>query len=327
MAKSSVKEVQKKVFSFEKLPRFGKEYWFFLLISNKPEKGRQFMSTFGDQNAKDYKVDRCRIKRKYEFKGDHEGPSSYWFYDNKIKISSTLMSSIKINDREIRVRAGKREILLEGEYPSYRLTVRSNGRIVCDVKTSRGSDYTEYEVIEHSTSGMKAGYINMFLNFRGKLNGSPFRGYGYIQKVFSTAPVPGIPWYWSRIYFPNRYIIDFIQPYLSVLKRNKEFTLYAYLYDIRKKKKYSFEKVKVSKYGKNNRKFLVNARDKNSELTMLLDVYARKKFLLSSIGTMNYEQNLVRVKDISFETGNKIVTKKETGEGTGIFEDSYGYIL
>ncbi len=327
MLETSINDVHKTIFSFEKLPRHGKEYWFFLFTSNNPKNGRQFMLTFGDQNISSYIVDDCKIKEKYSFKGGHKGPSSYLFYDRKMHRFPTLLSSIDIKRDRLEVKSGKREILFEGKYPNYVLKIKENGKVVCNLKTKKGSDYTEHEVIDYFSGDIGAGYINLLLDFRGKLNGSAFSGHGYVQKVISTAPIPGIPWYWCRIYFPGKYILDFLQPHVSVLNLSKEFTVYGYFYDIRKKRKYSFENIKVSKYGKKNRQFLVHGKSRESEFTIMLDRYAKKRFSLNSVGKLTYEQNLVTVSSFSFETKDTLITKKDTGEGIGIMEDAYGYIL
>ena len=320
-------DAHRRIFSFHKLSVHGKEYWFLLFTSDDTKKARQLMITFGDQNVKSYAVDSCRISENYSFKGKHVGPSSYWFYDKKIHRSKTMPSSIDVKESSIFVASPKSEILLTGEYPKYNLVLKKEGKKICDLKTRKGSDYAEYEIIDYFKSGLGAGYVNLLLDFEGKLNGSRFSGHGYIQKVVSTAPLPGIPWYWGRIYFSKNYILDFLQPHVSVSKLDKEFTVYAYFYDSKKNKKYFFEDIKVRKFGKRNKYFLILGKSKGKEFTVILKSYAQKNFRLDSIGTMDYEQNLVKVAFFSLESGNKLITMKDTGEGIGILEDAYGYIL
>ena len=62
-------------------------------------------------------------------------------------------------------------------------------------------------------------------------------------------------------------------------------------------------------------------------MAFLLERYAKKRFVLESVGRLNYEQNLVRVVDFSLETKDGTITKKDAGEAIGIFEDTYGYII
>ena len=320
-------DVDRMFFSFEQLPPHGKEYWFLLFTSNKPETGRQFMTTIGNQNVKNYVVDSCRISKRLEDDGVHNGPFSFWLYDRKIHKSKTLASRIEMVNGKMRVHSGKTEFLMEGNYPRYKLKLKENGRDMCSIRTKSGSDYTDYEVREFFKGAMGFGYVNILLDFNGYLNKSYFKGQCYLQKVVVTAPLPSVPWNWGRITFSNKSVLDFLQPHISLYKLSKGFATFGRFYDSRYKKLYTFKKIKVRKFGKRNRQFLVHGRSKGREFTMLAESYAQKAFKLSSIGKLKYEQNLVKAKSFSLESGNKLITMKDTGEGIGILEDAYGYIL
>ena len=319
-------DVDKMLFSFEHLPIRGKEYWFLLFTSNESKKGKQFMVTLGNQNVKKYTVDGCEILN--GFSDDrHIGPFSFWFYDKKFYRSRTVSSLIIMNNKGMSVNFGKTEFSIKGNYPSYEIKLKENGKEVCNLKTKKGSNYMKYEVSEFFKGGMGFGNVNLLLDSEGKLNGSPFRGQCYLQKVVITAPLPSVPWYWGRICFSDKSVLTFLQPHISLSKLSKNFATSAYFYDSNKKKKYFFEKVKVRKFGKINKQFLIHGKGKDIEFTLLTDNYAKKEFKINSIGKLNYEQNLVRVNSFSMESGKKMISKKDTGDGIGIIEDAYGYII
>ncbi len=318
--------VDKMLFSFEQLPIRGKEYWFLLFTSNEPENGKQFMVTLGNQRVKKYIVDGCEILN--GFSDDrHIGPFSFWFYDKNFYRSRTVPSLITMDNKEMSANFGKTEFSIKGEYPRYEIKLKENGRKICDLITKKGSDHKKYDVSEFFKGGIGFGNVNLLLDSEGKLNGSSFGGQGYLQKVVITAPLPSVPWYWGRVCFSDKSVLTFLQPHISLSRLSKNFATSAYFYNSNKKKEYFFEKVNVRKFGKINKQFLVHGKGKDIEFTLLTDNYAKKEFKINSIGKLNYEQNLVRVNSFSMESGKKMILKKDTGDGIGIIEDAYGYII
>lgn len=319
-------DVDKMVFSFEQLPIRGKEYWFLLFTSNEPEKGKQFMVTMGNQKVKKYTVDGCEILNGIS-DDRHIGPFSFWFYDKEFYRSQTISSLISTNSGGMSANSGKTEFSIKGSYPVYDIKLKENGKDICNLKTRKGSDYTEYEVSEFFKGGIGFGNVNLLLDSEGKLNGSSFRGQGYLQKVVITAPLPSVPWYWGRMCFSDKSVLTFLQPHISLSRLSKDFATSAYFYDSSKKKKYFFERVKVRKFGKINKQFLVHGKGRDIEFTLLTDNYAKKEFKINAIGKLSYEQNLVRLNSFSLESRKEIISKKGTGDGIGIIEDAYGYII
>ncbi len=324
MSREKWSDLNRMFFSFEQLPIHGKEYWFFLLTSNKPEKGRQVMVTFGNQNTKRYIVDNCEIVSK---EGEYFGPFSYWFYDKGIHMSETMPSSFSMSRNGVSAKSSSSEFFMEGKYPRYSLKLVKNGKDIINVTTSKGSDHRKYDLLEYFRGGIGFGNVNLLVDFSGKLRGSPFKGQGYLQKVVITAPLPSVPWYWGRICFADKSVMSFLQPHLKLSRLSKNFATWGYFYDGKKKKEHVFEKIKVHKFGEKNRQFLAHGKSEGREFTMLAESYAQKKFRISSIGKLDYEQNLVRVLSFSMESGRKLKTIKDTGAGIGIMEDAYGYVI
>lgn len=326
ISRKKIRDVDRFFFSFEHLPPRGKEYWFLILTSNKPKSGMQLMVTFGNQNAKKYCVDGCTVLNGID--GERRfGPFSYWYYNGDIHRSKTMKSLIGIGKDRIDVSAAKNNFSFEGKYPHYKLHLMENGREICSLRTKKGKDYRGYEVNEFFRGGIGAGFENILVGFKGRINRSDFEGQGYIQKVVITAPLPSVPWYWGRICFSNSSILTFIQPHISLSKISGRFATNGYFHDAIENKTHFFKNIKVSKYGSKNRQFLVSGKSKDSEFTLLAESYAQKNFSLNSIGNLKYEQNLVRTRSFSMEIKGKIVTERDTGDGIGILEDAYGYII
>ncbi len=323
VSRKKINDVDRFFFSFEQLPPRGKEYWFFILTSNRPEKGMQFMATFGNQNVKSYSVDNCRILNGVE-RDIRIGPFSYWYYDRGIRRSKTMKSLIGIENEKVGVSTVRNEFSFEGKYPHYRLRLTKGGKEICNLKTVRGSDFKGFEVNEFFRGGIGVGYENILVDFSGRINKSNFQGQGYVQKVVITAPLPSVPWYWGRICFSNKSVLNFLQPHISLSKISGRFATSGYFHDGISGRTHFFKKIKVSKYGSKNRQFLVHGASKDSEFTLLAESYAQKTF---SLGKLKYEQNLVRTRSFSMEKGGKLVTEKDTGKGIGILEDAYGYVI
>jgi len=314
-------------FSFEQLPPHGKEYWFMIFTSNEPAKGKQLMITLGSQNSKKYTVDDCEINKRINDDGIRNGPFSFWFYDKKIYKSKTMSSIISMKDNMMCVDSDKANFIIRGKYPNYTIKLKKDCKIIGDIRTKKGSDHKGYELNEYFKGAIGVGYLNLLLDFNGLLNGSKFNGQCYVQKVVITAFLPSVPWYWGRVCFADKSVLSFLYPHISISKLSKEFSTSGYFWDAKEGKAYMFERIDVRKFGGNNRQFFVSGKTDECEFTLLAKSYAQKKFSISSIGNLKYEQNLIKSLNFSFETGEKFKTEKNTGKGIGILEDAYGYAI
>ena len=316
-------DINKFFFTFEKLPRRGKQYWFFIFTSNNPKPKKQLMVTVGNQNVKKYTVDGCEVLKK-----NGKDPFSYWYYDEgKITRSPTMPSNITMENGMMKMDSGETVFSIKGDYPNHRILLEKEGKTICDIRTSKGKDRRDYDLLDFFKGGVGFGNINILESFEGKLNSKKFSGQCYLQKVVITAPLPNVPWYWGRMVFPDNSILGFLCPHVKLSKLGKSLATSAYFYDSKKGKEYNFNKVKVHKLGKNKRQFFVEAKNKDSQMNFLADSYALKTFKISSIGKLTYEQNLVDVKSFTLEKNGKILTEKDKGNAIGIFEDGYGYVI
>ncbi len=317
-------DLDRMFFSFESLPIRGKEYWFMLFTSNDTENKKQFMVTFGDQNIKNYVVDDCKISDNYSDKNKRFGPFSYWFFNNSFFRSKTRPSVISMESGNISLDSVSANLEFSGSYPNYNLVLKDGKKSVCDIRTSRGSDHREYDLMEFFKGKMGFGHLNLLLDFEGKLDGSKFNGQCYLQKVVINALLPNVPWYWGRLYFSDKSVLSYLQPHIKISKISKKFGTSAYYHDSKSGKNYYFDDVKVRKFGNRNKQFLVHGSDKRKEFTLLTENYAQKNFKLNFIGELSYEQNLVKVKSFSLESGDELIKKED---GLGIAEDATGYVI
>jgi hypothetical protein len=273
-------------FSREKLPFAGKEYWFMHFASE--ENKSQLVLTFGRSDRKTEVNKRKASREKVAaFSWAHTG--------KKVKL---FEGAFKLENSEGRLKT--RKFAFKGKHPQYELSIGKKTRL--KLKSTRK------EVVSEFAGPLGVGFINLFAEATGKLEGKKFEGRGYLQKVVAVTPF--VPWKWVRVSFPKNKALDFFAPRIPVAEY--EFKSTAYYFD--GKKRVNLGKASLKKlYGG---RWLLSGEKFNAYLR----AYAFKPFVLRGFGEFHYDEYFVACPDFNYG-------EKEAGRGIGIVEDAYGLIL
>ena len=273
-------------FSREELPFTGKEYWFTHFASDEDDS--QLVLTFGRSDRK------TEVNKK---KASKEKVAAFsWAHAGKKK--KLFEGAFKLENSEGRLKTGKFEF--KGKHPEYELSIGKKTRL--KLKSTRK------EVVNEFAGPLGVGFINLFAEATGKLEGRGFKGRGYLQKVVAVTPF--VPWKWVRVSFPGGKALDFFAPRIPVA--GYEFKSTAYYFNGKKRVKLgkaSLQKLHGGRWLLSGEKF-----------SAYLRAYAFKPFVLKGFGEFHYDEYFVECLD--FNHG-----EKELGRGIGIVENAYGLIL
>ncbi len=307
-------------FCFEDLPFFGKEYWFMKFTSTTPRDDRQVLAMFG-RATEDLEINRKKIFPNMSQKSA-AGFMSSWYFDQRKKTISDDKCEIKISGTSLESESDGAKIALSGEFPRYKLIIKSKKKIICDLeikKPAKDEDAYEFESFFKAFAGFAL--INLNFNFVGKLNGKRFVGKCYIQKVIVVGPL--VPWYWGRITFENGSVLKYYLPKIELMGVDYKLISQFVFYDSRTGKKHNFSGLNVKKLDGELPKFVVSDSDGN--ISIIIDTYSSHKFVFKKIGTFNYSEFLGKVKYMYVRGKNIDVSK--LGNGIGLVEEASGYVL
>ncbi len=313
-------DIEKMFFAFEELPVFGKEYWFLYLVD--PVSGRHVILMFGRGQG------RINIAQSVLDSPTRLTPHAklplvglYWSFDAGTKRYGKFKSSFQIErGKTNRIWDSHGRIELSGKFPHYSLKLREKGRTVLSLKLSKGRSGMPYELGHFSTGLFGFELVNLFLSADGKLNGKPFSGDAYVQKVVAVGPF--IPWNWTRAYFPDGSNFDFFQLRFSPdrsfgsLSPSK-----AAFWDAKKKKFRYFDRLTLQREEDSKAWVL---RDKNKRILLHFFPRAQHGFLFQSTGAFHYDQHLV---DVVAADDGKALAGRRLEKGAGLVEDAYGFML
>jgi hypothetical protein len=154
------------------------------------------------------------------------------------------------------------------------------------------------------------------------MDGKSVNGKAYLQKVVATIPLA--PWNWVRIEFEKGDSLDyFVGKPLGDLKGAKMSFLCNDYIEI-KGKRFKFNDLLLESYMEGERKRWVLS---GKNLFLSMESYSLTPFSMKQKTQFQYDEYLVRVTDFYLKIGNKTYTLKEMGQGSGIVEDAYGYLL
>jgi len=184
-------------FAREELVPGGKEYWFIDVVSTQGDKA-QLVLTFGCSDAK------ATVNSREAKSGTVAAVG--WFYSNKKKV---------FLDRPVVLESSKGTLKTDsfaftGAYPSYDLVVDKKTRL----HFTKQKEGVAYEAHPCTAKDLGVGLLNMYLDARGTIDGRPFKGVGYVQKVVVVAPF--IPWNWLRVVFRDKSVLDVFVAKLGV---------------------------------------------------------------------------------------------------------------
>ena len=281
-------------FGREALIPGGKEYWFIDVVSTKGDK-TQLVLAFGCSNAN-------ATVNSHTAKGG-EVAAVGWFYSNKKKV---------FLDKSVRLESSKgmletKAFTFSGTYPSYDLVVDKKTQLHF-TKPKKG---IVYEARPCTAKNLGVGLLNMYLDAKGVVDGKPFKGVGYVQKVVVVAPF--IPWNWMRVVFKDKSVLDVFVARLGV-QAVAYHVVSTGLYRLASGKTYRLSGSRFKKL--EGGRWLLEGKD----FAAYLKTYAFKPFMLRGRGEFHYDEYLVECTDFVFKGKTK-------QNGIGMIEDACGFMF
>jgi hypothetical protein len=281
-------------FRREKLIPGGKEYWFMDVVSTQGDRA-QLVLTFGCSDVK-------ASVNSHEAKGGDVAAVG-WFYSDRKRIFLDRSLALESSRGMLKTRA----FTFSGAYPSYDLFVDSRTRL----HFSKPRKGIVYEAHPCSAQDLGVGLLNLYLDARGTIDGRPFRGVGYVQKVVVVAPF--IPWNWLRVVFPDKSVLDVFVARLGV--EGMQYPVVSTgMYRLSSGKTFKLTGSRFRKLAGN--RWLLEG----DGYSAYLKTYAFKQFMLRGRGEFRYDEYLVECEDFVFK-------KKSKKGGIGMIEDARGFMI
>jgi len=281
-------------FAREELIPGGKEYWFIDVVSTQGDKA-QLVLTFGCSDAK-------ASVNSHETKGGDVAAVG-WFYSKSKKVFLDKTVPLESSKGMLKTEA----FTFSGKYPSYDLVVDKKTHLHF-TKQKKG---VAYEAHPCTAKDLGVGLLNMYLDAKGEIDGKPFKGVGYVQKVIVVAPF--IPWNWLRVVFPDKSVLDVFVARLGV--QNVEYrVLSTSIYRLASGKTFQLSGSRFKKLEAD--RWLLEG----DGFAAYLKTYAFKPFMLKGRGEFHYDEYLVECTDFVFKG-------EEKQGGIGMIEDAYGFMI
>ncbi len=294
-AKRGDKGVDEFFYSQEDLPLTGKEYWFLDFVSTKGDK-KQLILTFGRSEA-ETKVNGKRVR-----KGKYAAVA--WAFTNKKRVLFDEVTGVEVKEGSI----NSKRFRLSGAFPKYEVRVGKRTRLrLTAPKQGRAK-----EKISFFIRGLGLGLANLFLDCKGELEGAPFSGRCYVQKV--VAVVPFMPWNWVRIAFKDNSTLDYFSPKLGLSKSGYEFRRRGNYYHAPSGKSFALKDLRFRRLPGD--RWLLEG----DEFSALFKSYAFEPFEFKGVGGFRYDEYFVECLDLHYKG-------KENAGGAGIIEDAYGLMI
>jgi len=305
------------MYSFETLPPLGKEYWWFLFFGNNGLRPIQLMLMICRKYGKEMWIDDTKMTLKKIKENEMKSAVSGWLYDgDKVVNLGDTNSIVKINNKKITAEIGNKDLVFEGSFPSYKLKIGDS--INLDISHENTLIKRNKESYGIFWPPLGAGYFNLYPDVFGNILGKKFQGTGHLQKVVGI--LPHFPYNWIRLIFKNGSMLRLsdIRPGKIHLERSINF------YDNSENKIIEFSKpsLKISK-SDDSLIWTLEGQDKNNYVKVVLEAYAKKKFVMKGGGSLTYFEYCVTPKELILKIKNKTITLKDLGDGVGTLEDAY----
>jgi len=281
-------------FGSEDMVPGAKEYWFIDVVSTQGDKA-QLVLTFGRSDAK------AKVNA-HEAKGGDVAAVG-WFYSNRKVVFLDKSLPLESGPGILKTSA----FTFSGTYPSYDLVVDKKTRIHF-TKPRKG---IVYEAHPCTAKDLGVGLLNMYLDATGIVDGKPFKGVGYVQKVVVVAPF--IPWNWMRVVFQDKSVLDVFVARVGVEGMQYHVVSTA-IYRLASGKTYKLSGSSFRKL-EGNRWLL-----EGDGFAAYLKTYAFKPFVLKGRGEFHYDEYLVECTDFAYKG-------KSMQGGIGMIEDAYGFMI
>ncbi|MFZ2454894.1 MAG: hypothetical protein WAX07_00225 [Candidatus Altiarchaeia archaeon] len=319
-------------FSIEDLPYMGKEYWFLYFVV--PGEDMQVVITTGRSQGP-VQVNRSRVKKDAGMLSD-EGTKTAdcaavcWMYSDRkeMLIDSAVVVGVSEESGRHRMsfRKGRNEMVMEGAYPRFDISLKKNGHAVFSVRATAQKKGTPWEMPPRLldnpfVKGFGAVLVNYFFDYEGMMHDCSVKGKAYLQKVVAT--VPFTPWNWIRVQFKTGCVLDYftVSP-LGEFSTNRVISDAGYFeFD---GKRFELRGYKLTGYmDGETKRWLLSGKD----LYLSMESYSLTPFKMKHRTEFQYDEYLVRVKDFALRIGNRTYTLGDLGAGSGIVEDAQGYFV
>jgi hypothetical protein len=305
----------------------GKEYWF--LMFSVPGQKEQVILTFG-RAAAAVKVNATAVSstQKKDEARAKECAAVCWLYDGKKRVLLDSHARVHL-DKQGRLHQlhasgkGGNDVSVSGTYPRYQVYLRKDGRTIFTANVMPPKSGMPYEIIRLMSSPLVKGFgadmVNYYFRFKGTLSGRSVSGTAYLQKVLAVLPLA--PWNWVRIQFSKDVSLDF---FAAKPMYGQELHFACNDYFEWRGKRIKLGNLKLQSWGTGpTRRFVLSS----NKLFLSMESYALQNFAMRTQTAFSYDEYLVTVTDFNLKVDNKTYTLADTGKGSGIVEDAYGYLL
>ncbi|MEK6843599.1 MAG: hypothetical protein AABY04_03860 [Candidatus Micrarchaeota archaeon] len=303
------------LFKYEKLPPFGKEYWFLYFV--EPKTKHQLIVTFGRYSSH-ININKLELTGSSEETNISECAAVAWMFDKKRKILLNSKQKVEVvygekdSKKKIEFEGKGNKFNFSGKYPNYNLSLNTKmGNTHLELYRSKKGKPFE---IQHLFAGnLGFGLVNLYFDFKGTLLGKKIEGKCYVQKVIVTSPF--IPWNWGRFYFQDGSIFEFFTPYIPFLPTKVKFASLVHYYDAKKNKTYKLKGLKIEKAAGLSRWHIFG-----DDYSLYARPYSEFLFKFEGLGFFKYYEYFTEAVDF-------YVMGKQLENGVGIIEDAYGFLV
>jgi hypothetical protein len=307
------------MYNAETLPPLGKEYWWNLFMGLHEEKPVQLMILIFRKHGKKMLFNEKEMKFSNIGTNEFQAVTSGWIFDgNEMHDLGDTNTNVLIQKNRIISDISGQEMVLRGNYPNYRLELGDtvdltiSGKYFLQNKKAHGVFLPPFGV----------GWVDVFSKAEGKILGTKFNGAAHLQKVVGVT-VYG-PFHWGRLLFQNGSVASFF-----CLKTGKESTRLFYrsfvFFDNESNEIIEFNnpKLKISKIVSEKTSWIIEAKDEDKELRIVLETCAEKQYTMKGWGSQVYIEYVVIPREFSLKTKDRVIVLNDLGGGHGTFEDAY----
>lgn len=310
------------MYNKEMLPPLGKEYWWFLFFGKHGTRPVQFMLLIFRKYGKNMSFNNNKMALQELTDPEFQAVTTGWIYDGKEIRDLGDTNSITMVCPEKKIIDSKisdNKLTLSGGFPTYKLEL--GDLIKLNINNENCLGYKDAYGVFLPPFGV--GWVDAYLAAEGFVLGKKFEGTAHLQKVVGIMPFG--PFHWLRVAFHNGASIS-----LFCLKTGKDSQIYFHrsilFYDVHTKKviKFNNPNIKISKKGEKTPVLIVEGKDNNKEVKIILNIYATKKFTMKGGGSQVYIEYAVKPISFTLKTEDQEISLDNLGGGVGTFEDAYG---
>ncbi len=308
--------LDKMMFSLEKLPPLGKEYWWFLFFGYDGKRPVQITLLIFRKYGKKVLFNNEEMRLSKITEDSALAVSSGWIYDgDKLEKIGDTNAVVKVEEGKITSELSGHDMSFSGAYPNYEMNV---GNLI-NLKMKHGNFVEGNDGYGVNLFLLGMGWVDVFSEASGLVLGKKFKGTAHLQKVAGVAPFG--PFHWARVVFKNHSVFSFFT--LKGGKNSKRFfhksiKFFDAVNNITIR--LNNPKLKISKDGNN---WIVEGDEGDKHVKAVLEAYAQNRYDMKDGGSQVYIQYAIVPKELNIRDGNTEYTLKELGEGVGTLEDAY----